>query len=203
MRVTVCRRSQLIQKIPTDKHPKYFQPTPRKILWWTKIHRRMDSTVFLRPETSLSLRVSLIGELLLSHCGMEETEIHQKNTKERFKIMKMETTCESRLSRRATRQTQSDLSQLRVLPSAAATNSTNEDSLLGHHHVDELVVVDEAIAVNVCLADHLVDLLQHTGKARAAMVKPADRKPAAQDRAALILRKTNAPHRSASRPGWS
>ena len=32
-------------------------------------------------------------------------------------------------------------------------------SLLGHHHVDELVIVDLPVTVDVCLADHLVDLL--------------------------------------------
>ena len=32
-------------------------------------------------------------------------------------------------------------------------------TLLGHHHLDELLVVDLAIAVDVSLADHLVDLL--------------------------------------------
>ena len=31
--------------------------------------------------------------------------------------------------------------------------------LLGHHHLDELLVVDLAITVNVGLADHLIDLL--------------------------------------------
>ncbi len=31
--------------------------------------------------------------------------------------------------------------------------------LVGHHHLDELLVVDLAVAVNVSLADHLVNLL--------------------------------------------
>merc|ERR1719510_2486784 len=30
---------------------------------------------------------------------------------------------------------------------------------LGHHHLDELLVVDLAIPVDVCLADHLIHLL--------------------------------------------
>merc|ERR1719445_840429 len=32
-------------------------------------------------------------------------------------------------------------------------------SSLGHHHLDELLVIDLAIPVDVCLADHLIDLL--------------------------------------------
>ena len=31
--------------------------------------------------------------------------------------------------------------------------------LLGHHHLDELLVVDLAVAVHIRLADHLVHLL--------------------------------------------
>ena len=31
--------------------------------------------------------------------------------------------------------------------------------LLGHHHLDELLVVDLAIAINVGLANHLIDFL--------------------------------------------
>ena len=43
---------------------------------------------------------------------------------------------------------------------AAANELLGEELLLlGHHHLDELLVVDLAIAVNVGLADHLVDFL--------------------------------------------
>ena len=34
-----------------------------------------------------------------------------------------------------------------------------EAHLLGHHDLDELLVVDLAVTVNVGLADHLIDLL--------------------------------------------
>merc|ERR1719291_1482442 len=30
---------------------------------------------------------------------------------------------------------------------------------LGHHHLDELLVIDLAIPIDVCLTDHLVDFL--------------------------------------------
>ena len=41
------------------------------------------------------------------------------------------------------------------------TNASHllQASLFGHHHLDELLVIDLAIAVNVCLTDHLVNLL--------------------------------------------
>merc|ERR1712078_347960 len=32
-------------------------------------------------------------------------------------------------------------------------------SLLGHHHLDELLVIDLAIAINIGLANHLIDFL--------------------------------------------
>merc|ERR1719273_122100 len=30
---------------------------------------------------------------------------------------------------------------------------------LGHHHLDELFVVDLPVAIDICLTDHLIDLL--------------------------------------------
>ena len=32
-------------------------------------------------------------------------------------------------------------------------------SLLGHHHLDELLVIDLTVAINIGLADHFIDLL--------------------------------------------
>merc|ERR1719198_2445580 len=53
-------------------------------------------------------------------------------------------------------------------------------SSLGHHHLDELLVVDLAITVHISLADHLIDLLvgellaevRLTWRSSAALMKP-------------------------------
>merc|ERR1712146_148976 len=49
----------------------------------------------------------------------------------------------------------------RVPPTGAWMSMSDRagSDLLGHHDLDELLVVDLAVTVNVCLADHLIDLL--------------------------------------------
>merc|ERR1712170_63279 len=37
--------------------------------------------------------------------------------------------------------------------------TVNTMKLLGHHHLNELLVVNLAIAINISLSDHLIDLL--------------------------------------------
>ena len=43
-------------------------------------------------------------------------------------------------------------------------------NLLGHHHLDELLVVDLAIAINIGFADHFIDLFYVREKHYSMMV---------------------------------
>jgi hypothetical protein len=49
--------------------------------------------------------------------------------------------------------------KVREISSVGAAHVHTSYPLLGHHHLDELLVVDLAVTVDVGLADHLIDLL--------------------------------------------
>merc|ERR550514_1807768 len=53
------------------------------------------------------------------------------------------------------------LQNSKLLPHLLVRCNMVEDSTksLGHHHLDELLVIDLPISINICLANHLVDLL--------------------------------------------
>ena len=51
-----------------------------------------------------------------------------------------------------------------ILSAAAARPDGRPWLSLCHHHLDELLVIDLAIAVDICLSNHLIHLQRHSRK---------------------------------------